>query len=133
MRTSARFPAVDAGAGHYESFYLKATRPGGGQAIWIRHTIHKPPGEARTGSIWLTFFDADAPGPAAIKVTVSGERSSEPVNAWIEVGPARMGPGSAIGEARTDALEASWELRFDEGREPFHHLPRPSLYRTRLP
>ena len=30
VRTEARFPAVGAGAGHYESFYIKATRPGGG-------------------------------------------------------------------------------------------------------
>ena len=44
MRTEARFPGLDRGAGHYESFYMKATRPGGGRAIWIRHTVHKRPG-----------------------------------------------------------------------------------------
>ena len=32
-------------AGHYESFYLKLTQPGGGRAAWIRHTVHKRPGE----------------------------------------------------------------------------------------
>ena len=44
MRSEARFPGVDRRAGHYESFYIKATRPGGGRAVWIRHTVHKRPG-----------------------------------------------------------------------------------------
>ena len=44
MDESARFPSVAAKAGHYESFYIKACRPGSGQGIWIRHTVHKRPG-----------------------------------------------------------------------------------------
>ena len=40
MHEGARFPGVPARAGHYESFYIKACRPGGGQGIWIRHTVH---------------------------------------------------------------------------------------------
>ena len=55
MRTKARFPELAAGEkdGHYESFYLKLVRPGGGKGAWIRHTVHKRPGEeitARCGS-----------------------------------------------------------------------------------
>ena len=56
MRTEARFPGAGAGAGHYESFYIKATRPGGGRGFWIRHTIHKRPGEALAGSVWFPFI-----------------------------------------------------------------------------
>jgi hypothetical protein len=40
VRTEARFPKVPEKAGHYESFYLKLTQPGGGRAAWIRHTVH---------------------------------------------------------------------------------------------
>ena len=32
VEIAARFPGVELGAGHYESFYLKLTRPGGGRA-----------------------------------------------------------------------------------------------------
>ena len=70
VRTEARFPGIGQSAGHYESFYLKASRPGGGQGIWIRHTIHKRPDEELTGSVWFTLFDADATGPRATKLTV---------------------------------------------------------------
>ena len=45
----ARFPKVPAKGGHYESFYIKACRPGGGHGIWIRHTVHKRPGAAPKG------------------------------------------------------------------------------------
>ncbi len=74
MRTEARFPGLGSGAGHYESFYIKATRPGGGRAVWIRHTVHKRPDAELTGSIWFTLFDAEAPGPRATKVTVGADR-----------------------------------------------------------
>ena len=47
VRTQARFPDIPEKAGHYESFYLKLVQPGGGRAAWIRHTVHKRPGEER--------------------------------------------------------------------------------------
>ena len=53
MDEGARFPRVGRKAGHYESFYVKACEPGGGRGIWIRHTVHKRPGEeasAREGA-----------------------------------------------------------------------------------
>ena len=44
LRTEARFPGLAAGAGHYESFFLRANRPSGGKSVWIRYTIDRPPG-----------------------------------------------------------------------------------------
>ncbi len=60
MEERARFPEVAAKAGHYESFYLKACRPDGGQGVWIRHTVHKRPGAEPNGSIWFCLFDREA-------------------------------------------------------------------------
>jgi hypothetical protein len=133
VRTESRFPGLRPGDGHYESFYIKATRPGGGQAIWIRHTIHKPPGAELTGSIWFVLFDADAPGPRATKVTVGAARVSVPPDGYIQVADAVLGQGAASGAARTDELEVSWELTFTDGPEAFRHLPYDLLYRAPLP
>ena len=133
MRTEARFPGVGAGSGHYESFYIKATRPGGGRAVWIRHTVHKRPGAELEGSIWFTLFDADAPGPRATKVTVPAAEVSAPPGAMIEVAGAVLEPGLARGEASTPDLTASWDLRFDPGPEAFRHLPYGFLYGAPLP
>jgi hypothetical protein len=58
VRTEARFPGAGEGAGHYESFYIKAPRPGGGRGVWIRHTVPVRPGEPLVGSVWFTLFDA---------------------------------------------------------------------------
>ena len=133
MDQGARFPAVKRRRGHYESFYIKACRPGGGRGIWIRHTVHKRPGAEPKGSIWFTFFDAEAEGPHATKITVGPEQLSVPAGEWIRVQDAEIGPGHASGSVSTDALSASWELRFAGKAGPCAYLPAEWLYKARLP
>jgi hypothetical protein len=133
MDQGARFPRVAAKAGHYESFYVKACRPGGGQGIWIRHTVHKRPGAEPNGSIWFCLFDREAEGPRATKVTVPAAELSAPTGSWIRVDGAEIGPGRARGAVDTDAVKASWELTFSGDAEPCKYLPSDRLYETRLP
>jgi hypothetical protein len=133
VRTEARFPGVGAGSGHYESFYIKATRPGGGRGIWIRHTVHKSPGAELQGSIWFTLFDAGGPGPRATKVTVPAGEVGVPPGALIEVAGAVLEPARARGAASTPELKASWDLTFEAGPDAFRHLPYSFLYGAPLP
>jgi hypothetical protein len=134
MRTEARFPGVAAKAGHYESFYIKACRPGGGAAIWIRHTVHKRPGEQPTAALWFTYFDADAPGPRATKAQFGAGELSVPSGAYIQVAGSILEPGRAHGAIEAEgAPRASWDLGFTDQAEAFHHLPREFMYRSRLP
>ena len=125
--TEARFPAVPLEAGHYESFYLKACHPAEPLGIWIRYTVHKRPGAAPTGSLWVTLFDGSAEGPRAHK-----ETTPEPLAGggdWIAVGESSMRAGAAVGSVDG----ASWDLRFSSSEEPLFHLPRAWMYRTKLP
>jgi hypothetical protein len=133
MRTEPRFPAVADDAGHYESFYIKATRPGGGRGVWIRYTVHKAPGAAPAASLWMTYFDAEADGPRAAKATVSSAELASPEGAFIRIGEAVLEPGRAAGSIEAPELSGSWDLTFDEGAEPLRHLPYERLYRSRLP
>ncbi len=133
MDDGARFPAVSEKAGHYESFYVKACRPGGGEGIWIRHTVHKRPGAAPKGSIWFTHFDRKADGPQAAKVTVPAAELSVPEGGWIRVSGAEIGPGRAEGGLETDALKASWSLTFAGDDEPCKYLPADWLYDAPVP
>jgi hypothetical protein len=133
MRSKARFPDVPEKAGHYESFYLKLNRPGGGRALWIRHTVHKRPGEPPTCALWFVLFDADAAGPRATKAQFGADRLDAPEHSYIRVGDAVLGEGRATGSVSTDALAAKWDLSFDDDHEPFHHLPRDFLYEAKLP
>src|SRR5215204_1634826 len=123
MDEGARFPRVAAKAGHYESFYLKAARPGGGQALWIRHTVHKRPGAEPNASIWFVLFDREAEGPRATKVTVPAAELSVPDGGWVQVDGARIGPGRAEGGVETAALRANWELDFEGDGAPCKYLP----------
>lgn len=128
-----RFPGIAEKAGHYESFYVKACRPGGGRGIWIRHTVHKRPGQTPKGSVWFTFFDAEAAGPRATKVTVSSERLNSPPGLWIRVADAEIGPGWARGSVETEAIAADWELSFAGDAEPCRYLPADWLYDAPVP
>ena len=133
MRTQARFPEVPEKAGHYESFYLKLTQPGGGRGAWIRHTVHKPPGERPTCALWFVLFDADAAGPRATKRQFGADELSADPETYIRVADATLTDGRAKGRVQTPALGASWDLTFSDDHEPFHHLPRDFLYRAPLP
>ncbi len=132
-RTQARFPETGAAEGHYESFYIKANRPGGGQGIWIRHTVHKRPGEEASCALWFTFFDAEADGPRATKRQFPADRLSAPPGGYIGVDSAELGDGRAKGEVETQALRATWDLTFADSHPAFLHLPRESLYDAKLP
>ena len=133
MTDRARFPDVAAKAGHYESFYIKACRPGGRQGIWIRHTVHKRPGSEPKGSVWFTLFDADAPGPRATKLTVPAVQLDAPTGSWIRVADAEISHGRAIGTIETDAFAANWELSFGGEAEPCKYLPADWLYEAPVP
>ena len=133
MEEGARFPKVATKAGHYESFYIKACRPGGGRGLWIRHTVHKRPGAEPKGSIWFVLFDRAAGGPRATKVTVPAGELSSPAGSWIKVSSAEIGPGRATGEIGTEALTASWDLAFDGDAAPCKYLPADWLYEVPVP
>jgi hypothetical protein len=133
MDQGARFPKAAAKAGHYESFYIKACRPAGGQGLWIRHTVHKRPGAEPNASIWFVLFDREAGGPRATKATVPAAELSAPVGLWIRVDRAEVGPGRASGSIETEALKASWDLTFAGDAEPCKYLPADWLYGAPVP
>jgi hypothetical protein len=132
-RTEARFPQVPDKAGHYESFYLKLNRPGGGLGAWIRHTVHKRPSEAPTCALWFVLFDAEAAGPRATKRQLGADALEARAHSYIRIDEAVLSDGRATGSVATEALSASWDLSFADEHQPFHHLPREFLYRARLP
>ena len=133
MRTAVRFPAVPAERGHYESFYLKAAAPEGGRAIWIRHTIHRRPGEPATAAVWLTWFDRERGRPRAMKRQFGEAELSFPGGEYVRVDGAEIGPGGARGSVAISDGSASWELGFSDRAEPLRHLPAEWMYGAALP
>lgn len=127
-RTTARFPALPAKAGHYESFYIKACHPSEPLGLWIRHTVHKRPGEAPKGSLWFTQFDGE---PSAVKQTLDDVGAGE--DEYIHVGGSRLAFGTATGRAEGEGRRAAWDLTFDSAGEPLFHLPKGWMYRAPVP
>jgi hypothetical protein len=131
--TAAVFPTAARRAGMYESFYLRAVDPEAGRGVWIRHTVHKRPGEAPRASIWVTAWEAPDAPPFAHKATT--ERLTVPPSGWIAIGDvgtgdhATFGTGGATGRCGP----ASWSLAWTPRAEPLRHLRRESLYRAPVP
>ena len=101
--------------------------------MWIRHTVHKRPGEPMTASVWFTVFDAEADAPIATKITVPEAELSAPGGGYITVDGATFAPGAAQGRVDTDALSATWDLTYEDANDPFKHLPYDFLYGAPLP
>jgi hypothetical protein len=127
MPTSAIFPTASLGTGMYESFYLRAVSPVDPVGVWIRHTVHKRPGQPPKGSVWCTLFDAGRGRPFMHKLT-SGQ-PEVPRGGWIEVDGTRLTPVAAQGSCGA----ARWSLHFASAEPELRHLPWGWLYRTRLP
>jgi hypothetical protein len=131
LRTQARFPDVPTGKGHYESFYLKACHPSEPLAVWVRYTVHKHSAQEPEGSLWFTLFDGTADGPRASKVTT--QDVSAPDGAYIRIADSTFEDGRVTGSAKTEQLDASWELSFASDEEPLFHLARDWMYRAPVP
>jgi hypothetical protein len=141
MGARAIFPDAPRRAGMYESFYLRAVAPDEPVGVWIRHTVHKPPGQSPRGSVWCTVFDASRGRPFMHKLTTDELRI--PRTGWIAVGGDCKEPGEedAPGEGASLTPEraqgtsgpASWSLRFSSPEPELRHLPREWLYRAPLP
>jgi hypothetical protein len=133
MKTRARFPDIPPSDGYYESFYLKACDPAGARAVWIRHTVHKRPGEQPTGAVWMTYFDSLRGPPRAAKHQHSFAAISTPEDSYIRIGESEIGPGWARGSVSARGVSASWGLRFSDRHEPLYYLPREWMYRRPIP
>jgi hypothetical protein len=125
----ARFADVPLSGAHYESVYFMASDPTGGRAIWVRHTVRKPPGRPPVGSLWFTDFGLDA--PRAAKANDVPRASAQ---ALISIGDlAQLTGDGAAGHIAVPGLEASWELSFTGGEPELMHLPKRWLYSAPLP
>src|SRR3954465_3091528 len=129
----ARFPAVRARAGFYESFYLRACDPGGRRGVWIRYTVHKRPGVPPRASLWFVLWDPAEGPPYAVKETHPPPALGAGGGDVIRIGEARLGQRSASGSAQAQGRSASWQLEVAPRAAPLLHLPRGWMYGAPLP
>ncbi|TMM17467.1 MAG: hypothetical protein E6F96_08665 [Actinobacteria bacterium] len=135
------FPRAPVRAGMYESFYLRAVAPDEPLGAWIRHTVHKRPGQRPRGSVWCTLFDASQGPPLMHKLTTDGLQV--PAGGWIAVTDAGAGGGTpeareegawmAPGRAQGRCGPASWNLSWSSQEPELRHLGRELLYRSPVP
>jgi hypothetical protein len=135
MAAAPIFPTTSMKAGMYESFFLRAVNPDMPVGVWIRNTVHKPPGRPPSGSIWCTVFDASWRRPLAHKLTSNS--LEVPVGGWIAIGRAADAHGGyaslSPGRAQGECGQARWSLRFASTERELRHLSPERLYRLPIP
>jgi hypothetical protein len=125
----------------YESHYLRAIDPARPRGAWIRHTSHQRPGEAATGALWCTVWDAEAGPPYAVKQSLpapaGGRVGDSTAGGRVGGGAAggRLGaPGARfVGRAEAEGRSAAWDLEPASAQPGLRHLPRGWMYRAPLP
>jgi hypothetical protein len=129
--------AAPLGAALYESHYLTAADPAGGRALWLRFTALKRPGEPAHPTTWLTFFDASAGSPRALRLTAD-EPLADPGARWARSSLGEIGPTGARGELSDAAgvvtpARASWDLHWEPRAGELAYLPARWLYDRPVP
>ncbi len=123
-----KFPDASASRSHYESVYCALAHPTKAEAVWIRTTVQKRPGEAPTGALWFTWFSEQ--GVRAGKLNGVPVR---PGGDGIVCGPATQGPEGSHGELQVGELAAHWDLTFASRTPELKHLHPHFLYGAPLP
>jgi len=129
------------GGGHVESWFLKATEPGGRRAIWLKNTVlaqvHGERGRAEIPPLaeaWAVAFDREH-GHVAVKTQVPLEQARFARGTLdVEVDGCELSLGRARGALATGTRRIDWDLAVGPERaSPIQHLPRASLYEGRFP
>jgi len=123
-----QFPKVKASRPHYESVYCALAHPTKAEALWIRTTVQKRPGETPTGALWFTWFTEQ--GVRAGKINGA---PVHPGGHGIVCGPATQGPDGSQGELQVDGISASWDLTFASRARELKHLHPNFLYGAPVP
>jgi len=123
------------GAGHYESYFLRANDADSPRAFWIRETIFSPTTEsaAAVGELWAVVFDGTTDRHAAAKAErplATCRFASEPLD--VEVAGAHLRPAHAAGAVGDGTDRIEWDLRVAGDAPPLLLLP-PAMYDARLP
>jgi hypothetical protein len=123
------------GAGHYESYFLRANDPGAPLAFWIRHTIFVPASApaAALGELWAVVFDGTtgrhAVGKTEVPLAACG---FDPERLGVDVAGAHLDDARAVGAVGEAADRIEWDLRFAGDAPPLLLLPA-AMYEAGLP
>ncbi len=137
MRESVRrFKAVlDARAGFFTSYVLRAHHPEAPYALWLRYSITQPPGqeEGVMGECWGVFFDGRQEAHTVVRKIVPREEVFfAPDQLDVRLGSAVLNTDTARGEADLNPDHMTWQIDFTGNEPPVFLLP-PRWYEKAFP
>ena len=121
------------GAGHYESWFMRANHPTRPLAFWVRYTIfsplHRP--EAALGELWAIAFDGERKSIAAVKEEhpLAGCEFSR-TGLAVRVAESTLDGASLRGSARSKAHSLAWDLEYESPQRPILLVPAKMIPRA---
>jgi hypothetical protein len=124
----ANAPRWDGRPGHYEVWYVTATDPRSGVGLWIRFTLRAPCEGPAEGALWCLAMERDGTRFARRRtVALDGlDASADPFH--LRLADADLSDRGSAGEIGADC---AWELSWEPGLAPAHHV-HPLLRRARI-
>ena len=123
------------GAGHYESWFLRANHPTRPLAFWVRYTIFAPRArpEDTKGELWAIWFDGERGTHVAARREVPFERCRFAAHGLdVRVDDAALDEATLAGAIGDDPERLSWSLAYSHPEPPLLLLPE-RLYSAPLP
>ena len=118
-------------APYYESRFIRANRPDGPQALWLRETLLLAERGASSADVWLMVFDPDGAGNYANKQPHPVEDAEFRTHPWtVRIGDTMLDDYCARGSLGPGAAE--WELQIVGGGMPVKLLTE-RQYAARFP
>ena len=123
------------GAGHYESYFLRANEAGRARAFWIRYTLFSPAGQPHlaVGEVWAVWFDGERRRIVAAKSQYALADCAIGAGAPdLLVGHAHLSDHCLSGSASAPGHHIAWALGYDAAQAPLLLMPA-NLYGGRFP
>lgn len=120
------------GAGHYESYFVRANHPHARIAFWLRYTVFEPAGAPQhaVGELWAIVFDGRRTTSAKSIVPISRTHlEASPDGLDVRIGDAILRDGATSargtlsGAASSDGHTIEWDLGYDGGQPPLTLFP----------
>lgn len=108
-----------AGRGCYEAYFVVASDPRAGIAVWLRYAIDVSASGTVEPSVWGTFFNRGSLERAfAVRAVYPAAAIGRGADEDIRIGEASLGAAGCVGEVEAAGHSLRWRLAFADATPP---------------
>jgi hypothetical protein len=119
---------------HIESYFVRASEPGGGRGVWLRFTAEASARhDARRAAVWAFAFDRKDGHVAAKEIHPFETARFSHETLAVDVGRAHLDAHGTRGESQAGRRTLRWDLAFETRASPLEHFRYGFMYGRSFP